>query len=175
LLQAIAALISDGVIDSQKIAVRFVGPCEITNGRYTATIIEEFGLTGIAEVVHLVPRPQALRELLSAHVLLLLAGDHRLSVAAKVYEYLAAGRPILAISGEGSVADIIHRTAAGRVVAPDDLQGARNAVAYWYGLHLNGVVTAEEPELSSAALEYSWTRLGARYAELIWGLSQFGQ
>jgi len=169
LLRAIAELIAEGVIDPQKIAVRFVGPCEFANGQPMAAMIQELGLTGIAEVVPLVPRPQALRELLSAHALLLLAGTQRLSVAAKVYEYLAAGRPILAISAEGAAADIIRRAGSGRVVAPDDLQGAKSAVAYWYTNHFaqGSLGTNQKPEISDAALEYSWERLGARYAELI--------
>jgi len=169
LLKAIAELIFNGTLDPERIAVRFVGTCECTNGRSTDAVIREFGLSGIAKVVSLLPRPQALRELLASHVLLLLAGDHRLSVAAKVYEYLASGRPILAISNEGSAADIIRRTGAGRVVAPNDLEGAKNAIAHWYGnyLKLGDGMEADKTELSSATREYSWDRLGARYVELI--------
>ena len=169
LLKAIAELISNGTLDPERIAVRFVGTCEYTNGRHTAALIREFGLSDIANVVSLLPRPQALRELLSAHVLLLLAGDHRLSVAAKVYEYLASGQPILAISNEGSAADIIRRTGAGRVVAPNDLEGAKSAIAHWYGNYLKSgsAIETGKPELSSATREYSWDQLGARYAELI--------
>ncbi|HUP22009.1 MAG TPA: group 1 glycosyl transferase, partial [Thermoanaerobaculia bacterium] len=51
----------------------------------------------------------------------------------KVFEYLAAGRPILAVvPPDGAAADLIREAGAGVVVAPDDVQGIRDALV---GLH----------------------------------------
>jgi glycosyltransferase involved in cell wall biosynthesis len=169
LLEAVAALIAEGKVDRDRMTVRFVGRCEYANGQPLAATIHELGLDGVAEIVPMLPRPEALRELLRSHVLLLLSGVQRLSVAAKVYEYLASGRPILAITGEGRAADIVRGAGAGRVVAPDDLQGAKDAVAHWYASYLasGSAPGPARPRLSAEALEYSWERLGRRYAEAI--------
>ena len=47
----------------------------------------------------------------------------------KIYEYLAAERPILAaVPTEGVAADLVRRADAGVVVAPDDVAGLKKAI-----------------------------------------------
>jgi len=64
-------------------------------------------------------------------------------LSAKVFEYLAAERPILAaVPPDGAAADLIRETGAGTVVAPDDVEGLRAALenleADYRGGRLNG-------------------------------------
>lgn len=169
LLRAIGELVLEGKLDRHNITVRFVGPCYHAGGRSVADLIAENGLNGIAEIVGFVPRPEALRETLRANVLVLLGGTQRLSIAAKVYEYIAAGKPILAITEEGATAEIIRRVGQGQVVAPDNVEGAKEAIAFWYGQFLQEQEAAiqKPPSHSSARDEYSWDRLGVRYASLL--------
>jgi glycosyltransferase involved in cell wall biosynthesis len=50
-------------------------------------------------------------------------------LSAKVFEYLAAGRPILAVvPPDGEAAALIRETGAGPVVAPDDVDGIAEAL-----------------------------------------------
>jgi hypothetical protein len=54
-------------------------------------------------------------------------------LSGKVFEYLAADRPILAVvPPDGAAADLIRETGAGTVVAPDDVDGM---VAALHDLH----------------------------------------
>jgi glycosyltransferase involved in cell wall biosynthesis len=47
-----------------------------------------------------------------------------------VFEYLAAERPILAVvPPDGAAAELLRETGAGIVVAPDDIDGMRAALA----------------------------------------------
>jgi len=46
------------------------------------------------------------------------------SVTGKIFQYLAAGRPVLAMVPEGAAADIVRKTRAGFVVASTDVEGA---------------------------------------------------
>jgi glycosyltransferase involved in cell wall biosynthesis len=60
-------------------------------------------------------------------------------LSGKVFEYLAAGRPVLAVvPPDGAAADLIRETNAGVVVAPDDVDGIRRALAELHARFLNG-------------------------------------
>jgi glycosyltransferase involved in cell wall biosynthesis len=60
-------------------------------------------------------------------------------LSGKVFEYLAAGRPILAaVPPEGAAASLIRETGAGTVVAPDDVAGLRAALEELHSRFLDG-------------------------------------
>jgi glycosyltransferase involved in cell wall biosynthesis len=70
-------------------------------------------------------------------------------LSGKVFEYLAAERPILAVvPPEGAAADLIRKTGAGVVVAPDDVDGMTAALrelhAQWKAGSLEGAPLSEE-------------------------------
>jgi hypothetical protein len=52
--------------------------------------------------------------------LLLIFFEDTLAVPAKFYEYLATGKPILAVTPRGALTDVLERTGAGRWANPDD-------------------------------------------------------
>ena len=168
-LRAVGELIAEGRLDRHRVALKFVGPCHYAGDRSVAEMIAESGLNGIAEIIGFVPRPEALKEILRANVLVLLGGTQRLSVAAKVYEYVAGGKPILAITEDGATAELIRRIGGGRVVAPNDLEGAKDAIVSWYKGHVQEgkTGTLHWPQDPGVAEEYSWDRLGARYAAVL--------
>ena len=49
-------------------------------------------------------------------------------IPGKIFEYLAARRPILALITEGAAARVIRDTGAGYVVSPHDVEGTANAL-----------------------------------------------
>jgi glycosyltransferase involved in cell wall biosynthesis len=78
---------------------------------------------GVVELVGPQPRAEALRLQATAHVLLLV--DHvrpwpASNVPGKLYEYLAAGRPVLALCGAGMVQRLVTELGAGWCAAGDD-------------------------------------------------------
>jgi glycosyltransferase involved in cell wall biosynthesis len=46
----------------------------------------------------------------------------------KIFQYLGAGRPVLALVPEGSAADLVRKTQAGCVVEPRDVEGTLRAI-----------------------------------------------
>jgi glycosyltransferase involved in cell wall biosynthesis len=52
----------------------------------------------------------------------------------KLFDYLAAGRPILAASPEGEVGRILRESGAGRVIAPEDPQALAEHIL-WFATH----------------------------------------
>src|SRR5262249_12305208 len=73
-------------------------------------------------------RPETIRRMMQADLLLLLAERFIIQIPGKTYEYLRAGRPILAITPEGALANFLRRTGVGWVVDPKDDAGVLGAV-----------------------------------------------
>jgi glycosyltransferase involved in cell wall biosynthesis len=168
-LRAVGELIAEGKLDTHRVMIRFVGPCQYAGDKSVAKMIADNGLDGIAEIIGFVPRPEALKEIIRANVVVLLGGTQRRLVAAKVFEYMASRNPILAITEEGATAEIVRRVGAGRVVSPNDLEGAKEAIASWYERYLQDGQLGHScwPQNPGIANEYSWEKLGARYAALL--------
>jgi glycosyltransferase involved in cell wall biosynthesis len=115
------------------VTARFVGDFRSTDRDWAV----ELGLGDRLELIPYAPRRRALELQRDSEALLLLipeaGGRGRGVLSGKVFEYLAAGRPILAVvPPDGAAAELIRETGAGVVVAPDDVDGIRAALA---GLH----------------------------------------
>ncbi len=130
-LQAVARLLADGRVDADRIRLRFVG-------RFGDEVRAMFRRPEVAAVVEergYVPHAESVAELMGAHALLLVVDDVAGSegiVPGKVFEYVGARRPVLAVAPEGAVAELVRDTGAGRVLARDDVDGIADAVAALY-------------------------------------------
>ena len=72
-------------------------------------------------------------------------GEGKGVLSGKVFEYLAAGRPILAaVPPDGAAAALIRETGAGTVVAPDDVDGIRSALEDFHRRFVDGGLPAVE-------------------------------
>jgi glycosyltransferase involved in cell wall biosynthesis len=104
-----------------RVEARFLGAFRPSD----AAFAEELQLGDALRVEGFRPHAEALRAMKDADVLLLLiprAGGRGLSIlSGKVYEYLAAERPVLAlVPPEGAAANLLAQTASGWVADPDD-------------------------------------------------------
>jgi len=120
-LSAVNALIKDGFIPSKKLIIRFVGANTINRA------LDPFRVT---ECTGFMPRKDALSFILHADLLLLLLSRERGSgvIPSKVFEYMASGKPILAlVPQEGDVAGIIRQTKTGTIVDFEDEEGIRKS------------------------------------------------
>ena len=88
----------------------------------------DLGLEGIAHIREWVPHAEMQRILARSDLLLLLAQRQPLQVPNKLYEYLGAGVPILAVTDpEGETARMLHDVGGHHVVerdTPDDIAAA---------------------------------------------------
>jgi glycosyltransferase involved in cell wall biosynthesis len=108
---------------------RFVGDFRSADREWA----EGLGLGDRLELHPYVPRRRSLELQRDSEALLLLVPDAggrgRGVLSGKVYEYLAAERPILAVvPPDGAAAALLRDTGAGIVVAPDDVRGMRGAL-----------------------------------------------
>jgi glycosyltransferase involved in cell wall biosynthesis len=116
-LRGIASLIASGVLDPGSVKIDLVGDCDPTAAVERA--ISECGLERVVTIHRPVDHSEALRRMMTADVLLLLAQEQPHQIPAKLYEYLNANRFVLAFA-EGGSARVIEQTGAGRVVGPGD-------------------------------------------------------
>jgi len=112
---------------------RFVGDFRPSDREWA----EALGLGDRLELVPYVARRRSLELQRDSEALLLLipeaGGRGRGVLSGKVFEYLAAERPILAaVPPDGAAASLVRETGAGVVVAPDDVPAIRVALE---GLH----------------------------------------
>jgi glycosyltransferase involved in cell wall biosynthesis len=112
------------------VVVRFVGGMRTADREFA----EELGLGDRLEVVPHVSRRSALELQRDSDALLLLlpeaGGRGRTVPSGKIYEYLAAERPILAaVPTDGVAADLVRSAGSGVVVAPDDVEALSSAIA----------------------------------------------
>ena len=124
LFEALKNLISDGVIDPERVEVRFYG----SQDPWLFDEIRNANLDGIVKVFGSVPRDQALQRQRESQLLLLLLWNNPQEkgvYTGKVFEYLAAGRPIIALGGpnESVVKDLLNETQAGHyILSLEDLE-----------------------------------------------------
>jgi glycosyltransferase involved in cell wall biosynthesis len=127
------------------VVARFVGDFREADRQWAASL----GLGDRLELVDYLPRIEALRSQRDSEVLLLLVPDAdgrgRGVLSGKVFEYLAAGRPILAVvPPDGAAAELVRETGAGVVVAPDDVAAIRAALEDLHTRFVKGGLPAVE-------------------------------
>ncbi|HSC91321.1 MAG TPA: glycosyltransferase family 4 protein [Gaiellaceae bacterium] len=124
------ALARSGLED---VVARFVGDFRSSDREWA----EGLGLDDRLELLPYVPRRRSLELQRDSEALLLLipeaGGRGRGVLSGKVFEYLAAERPILAVvPPDGAAAELIRETGAGVVAPPDDVEAIAAALR---GLH----------------------------------------
>jgi len=137
-LQALAA---SGLED---VTVRFLGDFRPGDREF----MEGLGLAGRVELIDHVPRRESLRLQRESDVLLLLipeaGGRGRGVLSGKVFEYLAAERPVLAVvPPDGAAAELIRETGAGVVAASGDVDAIRRALVELHGRWREGRLDSE--------------------------------
>lgn len=118
---ALAYLIDSCSINAEEISVEFYGH----KNAWLAEDIRKYKLDDFVKILGLIPRELSIEKLRSSHLLLLLTwNDHREKgvIPAKIFDYLAARRPILSIgSTTGSAVELILRETNSGVHCPTDL------------------------------------------------------
>ena len=83
-------------------------------------VIQDMGLGHIVKLTERLPYKKSLEYVRTADILLLISGPGRGVLTAKVFEYLAAFKPILAITPPaGALADLLSHTNVAEIVEPD--------------------------------------------------------
>jgi glycosyltransferase involved in cell wall biosynthesis len=136
----LTALKDSGLDD---VVARFLGDFRSTDREWAETL----GLGDRLELIPYAPRRTSLELQRDSEALLLLipeaGGRGKGVLSGKVFEYLAAERPILAaVPPDGAAAELIRDTGSGVVVAPDDVEGLTAALRDLHGRWRAGTLGA---------------------------------
>jgi glycosyltransferase involved in cell wall biosynthesis len=157
LLEALGRLQRETPELADRFEVVFAGPVSEAE----AGELGEFGPPGLVRVVGAFERGRVLRLQRAADCLLVLTRGARSEATGKLFEYLAADRPIIVL-GEGTeAARIVTDTGRGTVVPADDPRAIAGA--------LQRAVEGDWPTPVDCddVSRYSWQALGAEYAALL--------
>lgn len=126
-LKALRRLLDDQLLSAASLKLRLVG----THGKEAETLVHEWRLEEVVEIVGYVSHGEAISFQLGSDALLLVIGavpGSEVVITGKLYEYLASGRPILAIAPSGAASELLRRAEAGVTVHPADMDGIAEAL-----------------------------------------------
>ena len=164
LLVALKDLISERAIDTNDVNVRFYGP----ENDLLARKLEEYGLSAIVSQCGIVPREISFEKQRESRLLLLLKWEdpqERGIYTGKIFEYLAAKRPILATGGTDDVVkELLKETNAG--IDAQTVEDIKNALRRLYAEYkLSGKITYQGT--SEKVNRYSYREITEKFSEVL--------
>lgn len=137
-LEAIRKLIEHGEIDPNKMHLRFVG----RSGPEIDAMLATPDLSPMIEKIAYVAHTEAVRLVSESDALLLIVDETETTkhiVPGKVYEYLGAMRPLIALAPpEGAIGDLLRETSGGEIVRQSDIERIAHIVSSMYRRWLRG-------------------------------------
>jgi glycosyltransferase involved in cell wall biosynthesis len=166
--KAAQRLIEAGRVRRADVRIKIVGEPEV----YVKSIVEAFGLSDVVQFTGFVTHRDALAHQVNSSLLLaILHGDKTDAghVPGKLYEYLGALRPILAlVPSDFEAARIIRSAGAGAVVAATDAEAIEEALLDSYAAYKSG----DDASIAERDLSSYERRNGARrLANLLYEVS----
>jgi glycosyltransferase involved in cell wall biosynthesis len=118
---------------SEHLEIRLTGKVDIA----VRNSIKDAGLDPCVKYIEYLPHDKVVAEQQRASLLLLVLNNTKNAkgiLTGKMFEYLAAGRPVLGIGPpDGDAAEIIHETKSGVVIDFDNQQGMQKELDEFYG------------------------------------------
>jgi len=143
----------------ESIVFKYIGPSMVENLREKA---KRAGLKNFISTGHL-PNREALAELITSDLLILIGGSGDQDgwlMPGKLYQYLRTGLPIIAITRNREIKDIIG--SSGFICDPEPESFAAAI--------LKSIRTPNKFKPISDYLEYSWENLSKKYSEILKGV-----
>jgi hypothetical protein len=163
LLAAVSKLHEQGVVSPATFRLRFVGEWSVTNP-VTNSLAGQLEQNGLMVRVAPISHDESLRQMRSSPILLAIQPSSPLQIPAKLYEYIAAGRPLLVVGGEGATAALVEKHRLGRH-CPDRVPDLMQLLT---GLLTRDSLRAPDPSTRSAFHYHELTRkLATRLDEAV--------
>jgi glycosyltransferase involved in cell wall biosynthesis len=143
LFEALRDLVEDGTIEPEHFQLVVAG----RQGRSLRRMVARYGLEEIVDLPGYIPHRDAVSLQQKASALLLIEDSDPGCCPSKLFEYLGAKRPILAITPRGGVIEeVVDDTSSGTVVDPSDSSTLHNTLRVWYESFRRGESHAVNPD-----------------------------
>jgi glycosyltransferase involved in cell wall biosynthesis len=172
LFEAVSWAVAAGGVELSRVRFRFLGGGSFGESPEMRAAVERAGLASRVEFLPRVSYEASLMELNRASVLLLLQASQDTvdSVPAKTFEYLRAGRPVLALVPDGATADVMRDTGGGWVVDPIDSKGLQDVIIRIYQTWTKGCLDslrADPTTLARFSRQHLAGELAAQFDALL--------
>jgi glycosyltransferase involved in cell wall biosynthesis len=158
---ALQRLIERRKLSPRDIVLRQIG--RITD--YERSQIASMGLSEFIDVVPTIPQRAILGELRQGHVLLSMVDPRvKLRIAAKSYDYIASGMPIVSITENAEVDELLAHREDNVRLRPGDVDGLVRVLSEHFDRFR---ATRALPRHVSAPREFSSERAAERFAEIL--------
>lgn len=138
LFKGLSALRNRNPTLSRQLRIELYGPKD----ERTLHLIKAMDLGDLVRHGGYLPHGEVLRRLATANLLLLVVHNNdvgRIAIPAKVFEYLALSRPLLAVAPlDAEVAGLLRESCSSSVVAPGDVEGIADAIEGAYDQSTRG-------------------------------------
>lgn len=164
LFQSLHELEKEGKITPENFKTVFIGDFSMT----WLTLIANFHLEDMVSIYPYKSHKEIVKDMIAADALLLIGGSDPEITTGKLYEYLGANRPVLAIAPpEGEAARLVHEAHAGIVAPPHDKEKIKESLVRILNLK------KESPEWSNRrghVMQYSRKILTKQLCDLFNGV-----
>lgn len=159
-LLGLAAVVRERRLGPSDVRVDFVGNCRVWRGISVEAFAREHGLGGIIHFADWLPQAEARQLVADADLLVLFAQNSRYQILNKLYDYLAARRPILAfVDPDGEVAAMLERAGGHFVMTADDPTPVAAALATAMATRRDADWRTDDALLASWSTEAQMDRL----------------
>ncbi len=144
---AVKNLIQERSDFRERVHLKLIGQMDNPGEFDNLTLLKESGLEPYCEIIPYQPHEEVIREIRSATILFLLIGEYRMNEAVltgKIFEYLRAKRPILAVvPPQGAAAQIIRETGSGIVTSNENEAEIREGMSMMFDGFLRAKLEAQ--------------------------------
>jgi len=165
---ALSDLLKENLIPKNKIRFLHIG---LSVGIDMDNLLTKYGLQHVVEKKGYVPHREAVNFLNSAHLFLLVitpSQQRELIITGKIFEYMAARRPILGIvPPAGAAALIINRSNAGKVASPDNISEIKEVLFYFYKKFEERKIDSMAKDLKIFERKHLTSRLAKLFEEIL--------
>ena len=140
LFRALRDAADRGRIELDKVRVKFIGPGDYASSDAISAELDRLRLGEQVEFQGRIPYEQALQQIVNADLLLLMqASDDTVGlVPAKLFEYLRASRPVLALVRPGAAQAVLEETRGGWAVDPADQDALERSLVEAFQAWMSG-------------------------------------
>jgi hypothetical protein len=124
------------------------------------------GITALVDITGTVPHKVALQHIVSADLLLLVPGIGESTMTGKIFEYIAAKRPIFVVGNDCAAANFVTRLGIGCVTPTDDIDKIAESL-----VNMMKLIETESycyPDVSEVLKNYERKGIARAISELIY-------